>query len=188
MFCFVAKSDFCNLLHHISLLLLYICITFALVSNTQRAHEGGVLLPLEQYSCWVVCYAPAFSCLLYDHVLFMAEEFWNLFQTINCKLIWICWDNFKTPIMASLMLQQVKQTKQYKIKTFPAMPFTEHLNNIPALFFQDKAKTCFAGVTTEQVPHIPAGSPELKCVILLILDKCYNCLSTKTLVLSSIIC
>lgn len=43
------------------------------------------------------------------------------------------------------------------------MPFNEHLNNIPALFLQDKAQACFAGVTTE--PHIPAGSPELKCVI-----------------------
>lgn len=45
------------------------------------------------------------------------------------------------------------------------MPFTEYLNNIPALFLQDKEQTCFAGVTTELVPHIPAGSPELKCVI-----------------------
>lgn len=32
------------------------------------------------------------------------------------------------------------------------MPFTEHLNNISALFLQDKA--CFAGITTEQKYHI----------------------------------
>lgn len=42
------------------------------------------------------------------------------------------------------------------------MPFTEYLNDIPVLFLQDEAQTCLAGVTKEQVLHIPAGSPERK--------------------------